>query len=636
MSALRRSFIALSVSALVAGSLSACTSAPANPQPAANALAQALTSGDFSAVTFAADDTKSATTDYETAFAELDKIPHTSTVSNIAQDEQETDGVITATGTIHTVWDIDDTDNDLSYDTTAVWEYDQENETWKLRYDPEILAPDLTSGDYLATTTQRPERGDIVSASGRKIVTNRKVVNVGIDKTHVDEDQWASSAQRLAKLVDIDEDAYVAKVKAAGDKAWVVAITLRDDSSREVSDEKLLAIPGVVVQPDEIPLAPTRSFARPILGSVGEATAEIIEKSKGKVKAGDQVGLSGLQAAYNDTLAGTDGVTISRYNAQHEVEEELFSSKPHNGEDLEITLDPKLQRHADELIEDAEINSAIVVIRPSDGAVLAASSGPVDTGLNLALQGQFAPGSSFKIISALAMVRDGAKATSEVNCMPTTEVDGKSFKNFDHYPADKLGKITLGQAIAQSCNTVFINESKELGAKKVAEAANSLGLVAEDGTGAGALFGSVPDDSTGTELAANMIGQGVIQASPLGMATVVASVQAGHTVQPQLVLDPKQDKPAAPTKQLKESEAKELRAMMKQTIQNGTLVDLKGVGKGTIIGKSGTAEYDSERNAHAWAVAAQGDIAVAAFVEDGIGGAQTAGPLVKEMLKAAQ
>ncbi|WP_054822076.1 hypothetical protein [Arthrobacter sp. JCM 19049] len=64
---------------------------------------------------------------------------------------------------------------------------------------------------------------------------------------------------------------------------------------------------------------------------------------------------------------------------------------------------------------------------------------------------------------------------------------------------------------------------------------------AQDSTGANAFLGTVPDDSKGTELAANMIGQGVVQASPLGMATVMASVVAGETVHPQLVLTDAQD-----------------------------------------------------------------------------------------------
>ncbi|MDN6332580.1 MAG: penicillin-binding protein, partial [Micrococcaceae bacterium] len=55
-----------------------------------------------------------------------------------------------------------------------------------------------------------------------------------------------------------------------------------------------------------------------------------------------------------------------------------------------------------------------------------------------------------------------------------------------------------------------------------------------------------------------------------------------------------------------------------------------------VYGKSGTAEYDADENAHAWVIAVQGDLAVAAFVSEGIGGAQTAGPLVADFLTGVQ
>ena len=635
MSALRRSVVALSVAALALGSLSACSAGTPDPAPVADDLAAAINSGDFGKVQFASSDAATAAKAQKTAFGPMGDIKHQSTVSAVAEDEEETDGVKTATADITTVWDVDDSDKDLSYTTNAVWEFDKDAEAWKLRFDPSVLAPELEDGGYLKASYQAADRGSITAAGGKKIVTNRLVIRVGIDKTHTDKANWEKSATKLAKLVDIDEEQYAKTVLAAGDKAWVQAIVLRDDSTREVTDAQIHAIEGATYQEDEIPLAPTRSFARPLLGSVGEATEEIIKKSEGKIKSGDQVGMSGLQSAYNDTLSGTDGIVVSRYTKDNEAQGELFTAEPVTGKDVETTLDMDLQQSADELLEDADSNSAIVAIRPSDGSVLAAASGPVDSGLNTALQGAYAPGSSFKVISALSMLREGSTPDSKVQCPATTVVDGKTFKNYDGYPAAKLGTIPLSEAIAQSCNTVFVNQGAEIGGKKLAEAAAALGLTGEDGTGIGSVLGSVPDNSEGTTQAANMIGQGVVQASPLGMATVAASVQAKSTVQPKLVVSPEPKAPAKPASELTEKEAGQLATMMGEVIDHGTLKDLNSLSGSKIIGKSGTAEYDSERNAHAWAIVAQGDLAVAAFVEDGDGGAQSAGPLVKAMLQAA-
>ncbi|MGP9649316.1 penicillin-binding transpeptidase domain-containing protein [Glutamicibacter sp. AOP38-B1-38] len=630
-----RSAVALSVAALVAGSLTACSAAIPDPKPAAEALAAALGSGDFSAVPLAGSDPSAAAKSLETAYGPMGDIKRSHTVLGAAEDEESQDGVQTATATLQTTWDIDSSDTDLTYDTQAVMEFDDEAEQWKLRFDPKILAPDLEAGEYLDARFSEAARGQILGGNGNALVKNRPVVRVGIDKTRAESDEWEASSRKLAKLVGIDEDSFANRVEKTGAKAWVQAIVLRDDADREVTDEQIAEIPGALGQADEMPLAPTRAFARPILGSVGQATAEIIEKSEGKIQAGDQVGLSGLQATYNETLAGTAGVAVSRYNAEHEPVAELMGTEPVAGEDLQLSLNEKLQTVAESLVSESDSASSIVAIRPSDGQVLAAASGPESNGLNTALKGRYAPGSVFKVISALAMLREGQTPQSQVQCPASTEVDGKSFKNYDGYPAGAVGTIPLAEAIAESCNTVFVNAGSELGAESVASAASSLGLVAEDGTGAEAFIGSVPDASEGTELAANMIGQGVVEASPLGMATVMASIAHGSTVQPQLVLEPEPEEPAQAKTELTESEAGQLQEMMAGVVDHGTLSDLKSVPGAKIIGKSGTAEYDAERNAHAWVIAAQGDLAVAAFVEDGDGGAQTAGPLVADFLTDA-
>ena len=91
----------------------------------------------------------------------------------------------------------------------------------------------------------------------------------------------ADSATKLAKLVGVDPAAYVQQVEASGAEAFVPAITLRNTSDRAVTDAEIEAIPGGRAIPDELPLAPTRNFARAVLGTVGEASAEQIEKSNG-------------------------------------------------------------------------------------------------------------------------------------------------------------------------------------------------------------------------------------------------------------------------------------------------------------------------------------------------------------------
>ncbi len=113
--------------------------------------------------------------------------------------------------------------------------------------------------------------------------------------------------------------------------------------ARSASAE-LKGIKGAVALGGEVPLAPTREFAAPILGRVGPATAEIVKKSEGAIQPGDEVGLSGLQARYDEQLAGTPGIVVSAVGGKEGSEDrELFSTDEANGEPLRTTLDPRLQ-----------------------------------------------------------------------------------------------------------------------------------------------------------------------------------------------------------------------------------------------------------------------------------------------------
>ena len=149
-----------------------------------------------------------------------------------------------------------------------------------------------------------------------------------------------------------------------------------------------------------------------------------------------------------------------------------------------------------------------MAIRPSTGEVLAAASGPGGGGLSTATAGRYAPGSTFKIATALALLRAGATPDSTLACPPTITADGRTFQNFPGYPATALGDITLRTAIANSCNTAFIGGRDTVAQAALAEAAGSLGLAQSGRRRLPAFLGSVPSEAEGTEHAASMIGQG--------------------------------------------------------------------------------------------------------------------------------
>jgi cell division protein FtsI/penicillin-binding protein 2 len=397
-------------------------------------------------------------------------------------------------------------------------------------------------------------------------------------------------------------------------------------------------IPGALAVPGELALAPTRDFAAPILGSVGPVTAEMVEESPETYRPGDVAGTSGLQARYDDRLRGTPGASIDVLPAEEGAEpREVFRAEPTPGEPLRTSLDLDLQQAAEQVLSDVGPPSALVAIDPGTGAILAAANGPGTGGTNLATYGQAAPGSTFKTVSSLALLRAGLSPDSAVECPATTTVDGRQFGNYSDYPASALGRITLRQAVAQSCNTAFITERGELGGTELFDAAASLGLGLDQDLGFPAYFGQVPQPETETESAAELIGQGRVLASPMVMATVVASAQSGRTVVPWLLRDYRPDPPegAAP---LTGAEATALRSMLRAVVTDGSGRGLLDVPGPELIAKTGTAEFerDGQVLTHAWMVAAGSDLAVAVYVDEGVSGSRTAGPLLEEFLREAR
>ena len=302
----------------------------------------------------------------------------------------------------------------------------------------------------------------------------------------------------------------------------------RSSSARTTCRARCAAASGIkggAAIADDLPLAPTRGFAAPILGSVGEVTAEMIEKDPDNYQIGDQAGLSGLQARYDDQLQGIDGEVVNAVGSDGRTRE-LFRVDAVDGQPLKLTLDERLQTAAENALANVGPASALVAIRPSTGAILAAANGPGTGGYNVATYGQYAPGSTFKTVSRLALLRAGLTPDTVVPCTPSVVVDGKRFENYDDYPSSALGNIPLRTAVANSCNTAFISQTDKLGDDALADAAASLGLGIDHDLGFPAYFGSVVRPPE-TEKAADLIGQGTVLASPMAMATVMASIQSG-------------------------------------------------------------------------------------------------------------
>jgi cell division protein FtsI/penicillin-binding protein 2 len=336
---------------------------------------------------------------------------------------------------------------------------------------------------------------------------------------------------------------------------------------------------------------------------------------------------SGLQRVLADRLGGTGKRALAVVDAGSGEVVDVVKEFPPLGakpEGVRTTIDLDVQRAAAKALAGAPARAALVAIDVPTGEVRALANRPY-TGIPPATSGTYPPGSTFKIVTALAALREGRTPRSTVSCPTTTTAYGKVFRNHEKAPNRDM---TLTEAFADSCNTAFIGLARDLPEGGLAGAAEDLGFNAvQDPLPVASFGGSYPAPKDGAELAASAIGQGRVQASPLQMASVAAAIASGTWTQPHVLECPDCTRTPIP-------EAPALRPMMRAVVTSGTGTAAAGVPGGPVRAKTGTAEFGTGtiRN-HAWFVGWQGDVAFAVFVERGASGGETAAPIAARFLR---
>ncbi|MBX6355795.1 MAG: penicillin-binding protein [Micromonosporaceae bacterium] len=565
---------------------------------------------------------------------ELGKNPPKLTVS---KDPEESEGQATAEVTVD--WTLPG-DVHWTYPTTV--RLTKVEKGWQVVWQPAVVQKDLTRGDVLAVRRLPAQRGSILDGSGEAIVKPRKVVRVGVEKqlvkdlTKLIKDLDAAFKSIRGSIGEIDLSDLPARVEAATPAAFVDVVTLREEDYLKIRS-RIRPLDGTKFITDELPLAPTRVFARGLLGTVGDVTREDMDNNPGKFVVGDQIGHGGLQGKYDERLRGTPGrvVVIERKAPDGSVNDtEVFRSDPKPGTPVKTTLDQRVQRAADSALVGQKNKSSLVAIRISDGAVLAAANGPNGgDGSNLAFTAAVPPGSTFKVVTALSLLDAGkVDLNTIVDCPRTFAVPGRPpVKNSDFF---ELGKVPFRTDFAKSCNTAFASLAPQLGPTGLADTGATLGLGADWDLGIDAFSGKVSSGGSEAERAAAAFGQGTTLVSPLAMASVTAAVARGQFKQPRVLLDPAPAKPAPDGPKLKAESVDQLRTMMREVVTKGSGAALKDVPGDPVYGKTGTAEFDNNpAHTHAWFIGYQGDIAFAVFVENGGGGSAVAVPIAEKFLR---
>ncbi|MEU8540167.1 penicillin-binding transpeptidase domain-containing protein [Streptomyces sp. NPDC048717] len=371
--------------------------------------------------------------------------------------------------------------------------------------------------------------------------------------------------------------------------------------------------------------------------------AAILDANGEELRAGSVVGVvdpksgkgvSGLEGRYDKQLSGGAGhaksvVVVDRDSGS--VVKNLTGKGEAKGTPVRTTIDPRVQEAAAAALEGVEKNAAIVAIDPSNGHILAAANRP--GGMNRALEGRYPPGSTFKVVTATALLQEGMKPSDRADCPKFAHVNGQQFENQDQFvlPAGS----TFRDSFAHSCNTFFVNSRAKLPKEGLHDAAAAYGIGGNWDVGTITYDGSVPVSTSDNDKAASTIGQARVEASPLVMASIAATVKHGTFQQPVLVPDAVKKRYEAPTR-LEQGVLDSLRDMMRATVTEGAGKALRGL-SGEPHAKTGTAEFGSETppRTHAWMIGYQGDreLAWSVLLEDGGSGGRDAGPIAAKFLR---
>jgi cell division protein FtsI/penicillin-binding protein 2 len=294
---------------------------------------------------------------------------------------------------------------------------------------------------------------------------------------------------------------------------------------------------------------------------------------------------------------------------------------------LATTISPQAERAAQNAVSGTD-GSAIVVIQPSTGDILAIANNAQFN--DYALIASVAPGSTMKIITATALINSGlVSENSSVECPATYTVQGITYHN-NNGESEPAG-TPFSYDFAQSCNNAFAQWWPQLSGQLASTAQTYYGLNQPWNIGfpgQSATYFNAPASASGSELAQEAFGEGMLTASPLAMASVAATVDSGQFMQPVLLPGLKtvsaQPLPPGTDAQLKD--------MMRDVVTEGTAANL-GFGPG-IYAKTGTADIQGQGMPNSWMVAfdPDEDIAIAALVVNAGYGAQVAGPEVKTFL----
>lgn len=540
----------------------------------------------------------------------------------------------------------------------------------------------------------KSSRGLIYDRHHNLLVDNRPA----FDLTIVLEDAHPvnETIEKLADLIDVPFEDLMGSIKKAGKSAFYKPLTLKRDISRDllaIVEAHKFDLPGI-----HIDIEPTRHYiykktAAHLLGYLGQINRKELQSgSYPTVRTGDSIGRYGIEKSFEPFLQGKRGGRQVEVDVNGRVIKVLKTVPPVSGNDLHLTLDLELQKTAEQLL--GENDGAVVAIDPSNGDVLVMASAPsfdqndfiggistkkwqalmTDPGKpmnNKAIQAEYPPASTYKILTAMAALEEKViDGNTTVFCPGFYKFGNRRYQCWNR---NGHGEINMVDALAQSCDVFFYQAGEKIGVDSLAQYANGSGFGRSTGINlAHERRGLIPTAAwkkkrfkeawQAGETLSISIGQGFNLVTPLQMATFIAAVGNGGTLYRPRIVTSIEDSDGNLVKSIQPEITGGLPASKENLalVQRGLLEVVQGA-RGTarririkginIAGKTGTAQvfsrkagekFDNETigrtlRDHAWFVsyapAEAPTIAICVIIEHGEHGSSAAAPVAGALIK---
>lgn len=417
-----------------------------------------------------------------------------------------------------------------------------------------------------------PPRGRVLDRFGEALAVNRQNFRVLIVSEQTRD--LASTLDALAAVIDLSEYDRERVRKEVRRRRSFVPVTVRENLNwEEMARIQVNApdLPGVIVDEGLTRHYPQMETAAHILGYVSSVDEDDLTGDPLLQLPGFRIGKSGMEQNFDLALRGKGGTSQVEVNALGRVIRELEREEGEAGTDLTLTVDERLQRFAAKRLGAESAASVVMDVHTGEVLVMAStpsfdpnafnrglsqrewnalSSDPRAPMTNKAIQGQYSPGSTFKMIVAMAALEQGAITPEQtVFCNGHTNLGSRRFHCWEKRGH---GAMDMVQAIAQSCDVYFYDIARRIGVDRIADMARRLGLAEATGIGLGGeRAGLIPTEAWKRATLGEPwqqgetfnigIGQGYVLTTPLQLAVMSARLATGLAVEPvitrQVMLD---------------------------------------------------------------------------------------------------